>query len=121
MAITVWAVHWAKGAVDRPRPDHPLVSATDQSYPSGHSAYAVIYVVAAVVISRMYPTWKGRAAIVAAALTVLALIGATRIYLRAHYFSDVIGGYGLAAGIFSVTGIVALVVSHLRQNGPATP
>jgi undecaprenyl-diphosphatase len=121
MAITVWAVHWAKGAVDRPRPDHPLVSATDQSYPSGHSAYAVIYVVAAVVISRMYPTWKGRAAIVAAALTVLALIGATRIYLRAHYSSDVIGGYGRAAGIFSVTGIVALVVSHLRQNGPATP
>ena len=120
MAITVWAVHWAKDAVDRPRPDHPLVSAADQSYPSGHSAYAVIYVVAAVVIGRVHPTWKGRAAIVAAALTLLALIGATRIYLRAHYFSDVIGGYGLATGIFSVTAIVALVVSHLRQNGPAT-
>ena len=23
MALTVWAVHWAKGAVDRPRPDRP--------------------------------------------------------------------------------------------------
>jgi undecaprenyl-diphosphatase len=120
MALTVWAVHWAKGAVDRPRPANPLVSATDQSYPSGHAAYAVVYVVAAVVVSRMYPTWKGRAAIVATALTLLALIGATRIYLRAHYFSDVIGGYGLATGIFSVTAIVALVVSHLRQNEPAT-
>jgi hypothetical protein len=32
----------------------------------------------------------------------------------------VIGGYGLATGIFSVTAIVALVVSHLRQNEPAT-
>jgi undecaprenyl-diphosphatase len=120
MALTVWAVHWAKGAVDRPRPDHPLVSSVDQSYPSGHSAYAIIYIVAAVVVGRMYPTWKGRFAIMGAAIALVALIGATRIYLRAHYFSDVIGGYGLAVGIFSVTGIVALVVSQLRQNGPAT-
>ena len=29
MGLTVWAVHWAKGAVDRPRPDNPLVSAID--------------------------------------------------------------------------------------------
>jgi undecaprenyl-diphosphatase len=119
MAITVWAVHWAKGAVDRPRPDHPLVSSVDQSYPSGHSAYAIIYVVAAVVIGRMYPTWKGRAAIMGAAIALVLLIGATRIYLRAHYFSDVIGGYGLAIGIFSVTGIMALVVTHLRHNEAA--
>jgi len=120
MALTVWAVHWAKGAVDRPRPDNPLVSAVDQSYPSGHSAYAVIYIVVAVLIGRMYPTWKGRFAVVGAAVALTLLIGATRIYLRAHYFSDVVGGYGLAFGIFSSTGIVALVVRHLRQNEPAT-
>ena len=120
MALTVWAVHWAKDAVDRPRPDHPLVSSMDQSYPSGHSAYAIIYIVAAIVIGRMYPSWKGRAAIGGAAIGLVVLIGATRIYLRAHYFSDVIGGYGLATGIFSVTAIVALIVTHLRQNEPAT-
>jgi membrane protein DedA with SNARE-associated domain/membrane-associated phospholipid phosphatase len=120
MALTVWAVHWAKGAVDRPRPDHPLVSSMDQSYPSGHSAYAVVYIVAAVVIGRMYPSWAGRAGLVGAAVALTLLIGATRIYLRAHYFSDVIGGYGLAFGIFSTTAIVALVVTHLRQNEPAT-
>ena len=120
MGITVWAVHWAKDAVDRPRPANPLVSTMDQSYPSGHAAYAVVYVVAAVLIGRMYPSWKGRAALAGAAVALTALIGVTRIYLRAHYFSDVIGGYGLAAGIFSVTGIVALVVTHLRQNEPAT-
>jgi undecaprenyl-diphosphatase len=120
MVLTVVAVHWAKAAVDRPRPDHPLVSAAGQSYPSGHSAYAVIYIVLAVVISRMYPTWRGRAAAVSAAVALTLLIGATRIYLRAHYFSDVVGGYGLAFGIFSTTAIVALVVTHLRQNEPAT-
>jgi undecaprenyl-diphosphatase len=116
MGLTVWAVHWAKGAVDRPRPLHPLVSTMDQSYPSGHSAYAVVYVVAAVAIGRMFPTWKGRAAVVGAAVALVVLVGLTRMYLRAHFFSDVIGGYGLAAGLFALTGIVALVVSHLRQN-----
>jgi membrane protein DedA with SNARE-associated domain/membrane-associated phospholipid phosphatase len=120
MGLTVWAVHWAKDAVDRPRPPHPLVSSMDQSYPSGHSAYAIVYVVVAIAIGRMFPRWRGRVAVVSAAVALVVLIGATRIYLRAHYFSDVIGGYGLAAGLFAVTAISTLVVVHLRQNVPAT-
>jgi membrane protein DedA with SNARE-associated domain/membrane-associated phospholipid phosphatase len=120
MGLTVWAVHWAKGAVDRPRPMDPLVSAADQSYPSGHSAYAIAFVVVAIAIGRMFPRWTGQAAVVGAAVGLAVLIGLTRIYLRAHYFSDVIGGYGMAAGLFSLTGIVALVVVHLRQNEAAT-
>ena len=46
----------------------------------------------------------GRAAsgVVGAAVALAVLIGLTRIYLRAHYFSDVIGGYGLARGLFSL-------------------
>jgi membrane protein DedA with SNARE-associated domain/membrane-associated phospholipid phosphatase len=120
MALTVWAVHWAKHAVDRPRPDHPLVSTMDPSYPSGHSAYAIAYVTVAVAIGRTFPRWRGRVAVVGAAVGLAVLIGFTRVYLRAHYFSDVIGGYGLACGLFSLTAIAALVVVHLRQNEPAT-
>jgi membrane protein DedA with SNARE-associated domain/membrane-associated phospholipid phosphatase len=119
MGLTVWAVHWAKGAVDRPRPLDPLVSTMDQSYPSGHAAYAVAYVVVAVTIARMFPRWAGRVGLVGAAVALVVLIGLTRMYLRAHYFSDVIGGYGLASGLFSLCAIVTLVVVHLRQNEPA--
>jgi membrane protein DedA with SNARE-associated domain/membrane-associated phospholipid phosphatase len=120
MALTVLAVHWAKAEVDRPRPLHPLVGTADQSYPSGHSAYAIVYLVVAVAIGRMFPTWKGRAVVVGAAVGLVALVGLTRMYLRAHFFSDVIGGYGLACGLFALTGTVALVVSHLRQNEAAS-
>jgi len=119
MGLTVWAVHWAKDAVDRQRPSDPLVSAADQSYPSGHAAYAIAYVVVAITIARMFPRWHGRLAVVSAAIGLAVLIGVTRIYLRAHFFSDVIGGYGLATGLFALTGITALVVVHLRQNGGA--
>jgi membrane-associated phospholipid phosphatase len=45
-------------------------------------------------------------------------VGLSRIYLRAHYLSDVIGGWALGAGIFSALGIGALVVDHLRHNAP---
>jgi len=120
MGLTVAVVHWAKAAVDRPRPLHPLVGTTDQSYPSGHSAYAIVWLVVAVAIGRQFPTWKGRAAVVTAATALVVVIGVTRIYLRAHFFSDVIGGYGLACGLFALTGIAALVVSHLRQNETAS-
>jgi undecaprenyl-diphosphatase len=44
-------------------------------------------------------------------------VAATRIYLRVHYLSDVLGGAGMAAMIFGLCGMVALVVTHVRNNG----
>ena len=41
----------------------------------------------------------------------------TRVYLRAHYLSDVLGGAGLGGAVFALTGLAALVVTHLRHNG----
>jgi undecaprenyl-diphosphatase len=49
-----------------------------------------------------------------------AVIGLTRVYLRAHYISDVMGGWGLGAAIFSLAGMAALVVAFLRHNGART-
>ena len=55
--------------------------------------------------------------VVPADVVVLAvLVGATRVYLRAHYVSDVLGGFGLAAAVFAVCGTVAVVVAFLRHN-----
>ena len=47
-------------------------------------------------------------------LTVV--IGLTRVYLRAHYLSDVEGGWGIGVAIFALLGVVAVVVGWLRQN-----
>jgi membrane protein DedA with SNARE-associated domain/membrane-associated phospholipid phosphatase len=116
MLGTVAAVQLAKAVVDRPRPSDPLVATQGQSYPSGHAAYAVAYIAIAVAVAHAFPRNLHRAAFLAFALGVAAAVGATRVYLRAHYLSDVVGGWGLAAAIFATCGMVGLVVAFVRHN-----
>jgi undecaprenyl-diphosphatase len=52
------------------------------------------------------------------AIALAAVIGLTRVYLRAHYWSDVVGGWALGAGIFGAVATLALLISYIRQNGP---
>jgi undecaprenyl-diphosphatase len=117
MALTVAAVQLAKQLVDRPRPDNALVDAAGASYPSGHAAYAMAWIVLAIVGVRVVPWLRGRWWLVIVAIVVAALVGVTRIYLRVHYLADVLGGEGAAAMCFSAVAIVALVVAFVRHNG----
>jgi undecaprenyl-diphosphatase len=115
-ALVVLGAHVAKAAIDRPRPSSPLVDTVGSSYPSGHAAYATAYVVIAVIATRVVVGFASRTVVVLGGIIVAAVIGATRIYLRAHYLSDVIGGYGLGLGIFAGCAAIALVVAFIRQN-----
>jgi membrane protein DedA with SNARE-associated domain/membrane-associated phospholipid phosphatase len=116
LGITWVAVHVAKDGVDRPRPTGSLVDTAGQSYPSAHAAYAFAWVAIAVVLTRTAPGLARTTAAVVAAIVLAVIIGLTRVYLRAHYLSDVVGGAGLAAAIFALVGMVVLVVGYLRQN-----
>ncbi len=52
-----------------------------------------------------------------AAIALAAAIGLSRIYLRAHLWSDVAGGWGLGIGVFGLLTAIALVVEYMRHNG----
>jgi len=87
------------------------------SYPSGHASISVTFLAIAVVLSRTVPAaW--RVALVVAGAVLAAAIGLSRVYLRVHYLSDVIGGWAVGLGAFSLCGAVALVVDYLRNNWP---
>jgi len=118
-ALTFALVQIAKHALDRPRPTNALVEAHGAAYPSGHAAYAMTWIVLAVIGVRVVPALRGRWWLVAVACVVAVLVGTTRLYLRVHWSSDVLGGEGAAALGFSLVAVVTLVVTHLRQNGGA--
>ena len=120
MGLTILLVHVVKSAQARPRPLHPYVSADGLSFPSGHAAYATALVAVAVALARWAPG-LARLGLVGASVIVAVVVGLTRIYLRAHYLSDVLAGAGLSAALFSICGIVALIVDFVRHNAGRAP
>jgi undecaprenyl-diphosphatase len=119
--FVVLATHIAKSEIDRPRPAAPLVDTVGSAFPSGHASYATAYVAMAVIATRVFGGIVSRTAVVLVGVLIAAAIGSTRIYLRAHFLSDVIGGYGLGLAIFAGCAAIALVVGFIRQNARAAP
>jgi undecaprenyl-diphosphatase len=115
------AVHIAKAATDRPRPPHPLASASLSAFPSGHAAYSTIYVALALLAARVIGGIASRAALITVAVLVAGAIGASRAYLRVHWWSDVLAGWALGAAIFGGLAAVGLVVGYFRNNDGGAP
>ncbi len=80
----------------RVRPDVPWAFVTEHSFsfPSGHSAGAVVLygVLTYLVWNHLAGVWH-RAGVIAVALLLIAGIGASRVYLGVHYPTDVAAGY----------------------------
>ena len=105
-----------KAAYERLRPhfDDPLLALTTFSFPSGHTAGAVLFygVLAAFLVSRFYD-WRARAACVAGAAGAVALVAFSRMYLGAHYLSDVLA----AACASTVWLVLCLAGGHALVRG----
>jgi membrane-associated phospholipid phosphatase len=90
-----------KDLFQRPRPPLPnlVIKERNWGFPSGHSMGSMIgYGLLAylLVLFQLHRRWTRVAAITVLTLLVL-LIGFSRIYLHAHYFSDVLAGFAAGA------------------------
>jgi membrane-associated phospholipid phosphatase len=112
--ISVWIV---KSVVGRPRPPDRLVHTSGQSYPSGHAANSVGWLALGIALTVVIPTRGGRIAAITAGALFAVLVGLSRIYLRAHYASDVLAGEALAVSMYAFAAIAA--VAWQSRHDPA--
>lgn len=93
----------------RPRPyfENPIVVLTTYSFPSGHTIMATVFygTLCALIWSRVRD-WKWRTAAIVAAIALILMVAFSRIYLGAHYLSDVI-----AAMLEGVTWITSCIIA----------
>jgi undecaprenyl-diphosphatase len=88
------------------------------AFPSGHALAAVLlYGVLAFLVARAVHTWRARAAVAAAAVVLIGLVGVSRVYLGVHWPTDV-----LAAWIFGSAWLALCISAYLlwdRRSGSA--
>jgi membrane-associated phospholipid phosphatase len=83
----------------RPLLENPIVTLSSYGFPSGHTMGAtLLYGLLALLAWRNLKSRNARVACTLTACLSILLIGLTRIYLGAHFLSDVLGAF--AAGIF---------------------
>jgi undecaprenyl-diphosphatase len=105
-----------KLAIHRPRPTELLVTVsqklTDPSFPSGHVVHYVVFfgfLIAAMFTLKDLPKLL-RVSVISASIILIILVSISRLYLGAHWASDVIGGY-LVGFIF-----LAMLLSLYRKQ-----
>lgn len=99
-----------KYAFHRARPsfDIPMLTLSTYSFPSGHVAGAtLLYGVLTGMLVTQIEAWRWRVMIVLVALAMVVLVALTRLYLGAHYLSDVLAAFaeGVAWLTLCLTGV----------------
>src|SRR5580692_10742195 len=110
-----------KSLVGRLRPvvAHPIAHGTGDSFPSGHSLGSIVCYGAILLVFLPAARGRWRTAFVTVILTLIALIGISRILLGVHYLSDVIGGWAIGITWLGVTAF-AFELTRSAAGQPVT-
>ncbi|HEV7744070.1 MAG TPA: phosphatase PAP2 family protein [Pyrinomonadaceae bacterium] len=103
----------------RPRPlfPDPLLTLSSYSFPSGHTMTAtVLYGVIAAYLLSKAKNWRWRVFILLATVSLIVIVGFSRMYLGAHYLSDVLAAIG--EGLAWLTLCLTVIYSFWRRQNP---
>lgn len=83
---------------DRPPAAYQAVETLNASFPSGHALLStVFYLTLGVMLIRAFPRRRLKALVLGAAVLIVLLVGLTRVYLGAHWLTDVLAGWSVGA------------------------
>jgi undecaprenyl-diphosphatase len=105
-----------KNLFERNRPvfDSPLVVLATYSFPSGHAAYStMLYGLLAAYVAHRVDRWQWRLLSVLMCGAIVMLVSFSRLYLGAHYLTDVLAG--VCEGLAWLA-LVWLIVTGLRRR-----
>lgn len=104
----------------RPRPEfeEPILFLTTYSFPSGHTIGATLfYGFLAIYLSGRVRSWSQRTLLSLAAILLVVWVAVSRIYLGAHYLSDVVAA--MAMGLVWLSLIFTLFANYRWRHLPA--
>ncbi len=97
-----------KFAFNRPRPSMSLYIESNASFPSGHSSIIVAFI-GFICYFIVKNSKKNKALYIITCIVICLLVGVSRLYLGAHYLSDILGGFLLG----SVSLLSSICISEL--------
>ena len=108
----------------RPRPElvPHAVKVYTASFPSGHSMLsAVTYLTLGALLARVQPRRRLKLYLLALAVLLTVLVGASRVYLGVHWPTDVLAGWCMGAAWAMLCWLAARWLQRRGEVAPDTP
>ena len=103
-----------KNLYERARPPLPLVETSGYSFPSGHAVAGAAIAVSLVIV--LVPAGPKRRNLEMLAAAFAVLMALSRVYLRAHWLSDALGGAALGAAVAIGTALLVHRIDGMRAG-----
>jgi undecaprenyl-diphosphatase len=108
-----------KAVFERERPPviYQSVRTLNASFPSGHALLsAVFYLTLGVLLTRAFPQRRLKAYVLGVAILMTLLVGTTRIYLGAHWATDVFAGWSVGAAWAMALWLVSYAIERRQRS-----